>query len=166
MIRITFFFYCFVGTLVYVLVSFTAGQNGIKCYSQLEEQKREISRQTSIIQNINDELCLEKTALQSDKDVITAYARKLDYVADGEKIVKITGLKPIQNTIYDTGSVLRRKSVNYIPDEICKLLGLSFFVLTFLMFVLIDLSNGNIVISKKEKKTVIQGIPIYDMPQI
>ena len=86
----------FLGTFVYVLLSITFGQNSLRCYSQLEEQKRLISRQTTDIQNINSELSLELTALQSDRAVIAAYARKLDYVSDGEKLVKITGLKPYQ----------------------------------------------------------------------
>lgn len=164
--RIKFLISCLVGVLVYVIVSATTGQNGINCYKQLQEQKREISKQTSIIQNIYDELNLEKTALQNDKDLIAAYARKLGYVGEGEKLVKITGLKPIQNTLYDTGTVLHRQDTSFIPDEVCKLLGLAFFFLTFIMFFLIDLSNGNIVIEKKKKAKVVKGIPIYDLQQI
>ena len=167
MIRIKFLLSCLVGTAVYVAVSVFAGQNGLNSYKQLENQKREISRQTALIQNINQELTLEKTALQNDKDLIAAYARKLDYVSDSEKLVKINGLKPYENTLYDTGTVLRRTSVEYIPEDICKLLGFTFFFMTLILFFLVDLNNGNIVIQRKKKtQEVIKGIPVYDLPQI
>lgn len=154
------------GTLVYVAVSVFAGQNGINSYKQLENQKREISRRTTMIQNINDELVLEKNALSNDKDVIAAYARKLDYVKDGETLVKITGLKPFERTLYDTGSVLKHSETTYIPDDICKILGVVFFFLTLLLFLFIDLSNGKNPFVKKQKANVITGIPIYGGKQI
>lgn len=154
------------GTVVYVAVSVFAGQNGINSYKQLENQKREISKQAAKIQNINDELVLEKNALSNDKDVIAAYARKLDYVKDGETLVKITGLKPFERTLYDTGSVLKRTEITYIPDDICKILGVVFFFMTMLLFLFIDLSNGNNPFVKKKKTNVITGIPIYGGKQI
>lgn len=154
------------GTVMYVAVSVFAGQNGINSYRQLELQKREIAKQTTIIQHINDDLNLEKYALSNDKDVIAAYARKLDYVKDGETLVKITGLKPFEHPLYDTGTVLRKTDVSYIPEDICKILGISFFFMTIILFFFIDLSNGNIVITKKKSVEVIQGIPIYDVKQV
>ena len=78
----------FLGTFVYVLLSVSFGQNSIHCYNQMEEQKRIISKQTSEIQNINSELTLELAALKNDRAVIASYAHKLDYVSDGEKLVK------------------------------------------------------------------------------
>ena len=89
MIRTKFLLAAFAGTFVYVVLSLTAGTDGIWGYRQLAEQKAEISRQTASIQKINDELYLEYTALLKDNDVIAAYARKLDYVQNDEKLVKI-----------------------------------------------------------------------------
>ena len=92
------------GVLAYVLLSLSVGQNSLRCYKNLQEQKQLISLRTVEIQNINSELTLEHSALQNDKDVIAAYARKLDYVGEGEQLVKINGLKPAQNTLYDIGT--------------------------------------------------------------
>ena len=66
------------GTLAYALLSFFWGQNGVWAQRQLEAQKKVISARTQEIQNINDDLNLEKTAIRDDADVIAAYARKLD----------------------------------------------------------------------------------------
>jgi len=154
------------GTVVYVTVSIFAGQNGINSYKQLEDQKREISRQANYIQNINDALTLEKNALSNDRDVIAAYARKLDYVKEGETLVKINGLKPFEHTLYDTGSVLKRTEISYIPDDVCKILGVVFFFLTLLLFLFIDLSNGNNPFVRKKEVNIIKGIPIYGGKQI
>ena len=155
----------FLGTFVYVLLSVSFGQNSIHCYNQMEEQKRIISKQTSEIQNINSELTLELAALKNDRAVIASYAHKLDYVSDGEKLVKITGLKPAQTTLYDTGTVIRHEDPEFIPEKVCKIVGLGFALLFLIIFFLYDISSGNIVIGKN-KKPIVTGIPIYDLPQI
>ena len=155
----------FLGTFVYVLLSVSFGQNSIHCYNQMEEQKRIISKQTSEIQNINSELTLELAALKNDRAVIASYAHKLDYVSDGEKLVKITGLKPAQTTLYDTGTVIRHEDPEFIPEKVCKIVGLGFSLLFLIIFFLYDISSGNIVIGKN-KKRIVTGIPVYDLPQI
>ena len=155
----------FIGTLVYVLLSVSFGQNSLHCYNQMEEQKRVISRQTSDIQNINSELTLELAALQNDRAVIASYAHKLDYVSDGEKLVKITGLRPAQTTLYDTGTVLRHEEPEFISEKICKIAGFAFAMLFMLVFFLYDLSKGNIVLGRN-KKPIVTGIPVYDIAQI
>lgn len=164
MIKSRFLLATFVGIFVYTLVSFIAGRNGVICYAQLNEQKKEISLQVANIQNINNELKLEFSALEKDRDVIAAYARKLNYVSNDEKIVKINGLKPYQSAIYDFGTVLKRKPINFLSESYCKIFGLIFFSLTLLILLLVDIKNGTITF--KKEKSVIQGIPVYDMPQI
>ena len=155
----------FFGTFVYVLLSMTFGQNSLYCYNKMEEQKRIISRQTSDIQNINSELSLELAALQNDRAVIASYAHKLDYVSEGEKLVKITGLRPAQTTLYDTGTVLRHEDPEFISEKVCKIVGFSFALLFIIVFFLYDVSRGNIVLGKN-KKPIVTGIPVYDIPQI
>ena len=155
----------FFGTFVYVLLSMTFGQNSLYCYNKMEEQKRIISRQTSEIQNINSELSLELAALKNDRAVIASYAHKLDYVSEGEKLVKITGLRPAQTTLYDTGTVLRHEDPEFISEKVCKIVGLGFGLLFAIIFLLYDISCGNIVLGKN-KKPIVTGIPVYDLPQI
>ena len=74
------------------------------------------------------ELSLELAALQNDKAVIAAYARKLDYVSNDEKLVKITGLKPAQTTLYDTGTVLRHTEPEYLSEDVCKIVSIFIFL--------------------------------------
>ncbi|MDY3721459.1 MAG: septum formation initiator family protein [Treponema sp.] len=155
----------FFGTFVYVLLSMTFGQNSLHCYNKMEEQKFIISKQTTEIQNINSELALELAALQNDRAVIASYAHKLDYVSDGEKLVKITGLRPAQTTLYDTGSVLRHEEPEFLPEKVCKIVGFGFALLFMIIFLLYDISAGNIVLGK-DKKPIVTGIPVYDLPQI
>lgn len=147
------------GTCVYTALSLLAGRNGVLVYHQLEEQKREISRQTAAIQKINDELSLEYTALEKDGDVIAAYARKLDYVRPGEKLVKINGLRPSQTTLYDTGTALKRHSMKYMTETACKAAGLAVFALLLLFWYF----RG---FSRRSRKNLMKGIPVYDVPQI
>lgn len=159
-----YLFVLFIGTVVYVILSLTVGQNSISCYKQLEEQKRIVSKQKSDIQNINDELVLELTALKKDRAIIASYARKLDYVSDGEKLVKIKGLKPFYNSIYETGTVIRHEEPSYVSEYLCKIAGLCVSLIWFLVFLLKDLNENKTAFVRKT--TYINGVPIYDIPQI
>lgn len=155
----------FVGTLVYIITSLSFGQNSLKCYSQMEEQKRIVSKQKAEIQSINTELQLELTALKSDKAVIAAYARKMDYVSDDEKLVKITGLKPYQNQLYDTGTVVRHVEPDFVSEKLCKACGVAAALFVLLLLLIFDFRKGNLSFVK-ERKTPVTGIPVYNVPQI
>ena len=155
----------FAGTLVYVVMSLCFGQNSLKCYSQMEEQKRIVSKQKAEIQSINTELTLELSALKNDKAVIAAYARKMDYVSDGEQLVKITGLKPYQNTLYDTGSVIRHVEPSYVSEKLCKMCALCAAMLVLLLMIIYDFKKGNLSFTK-QKKEFVAGIPGYNVPQL
>lgn len=157
------------GTFVYIVLSAAYGPNGFFAYRQLQEQKNQISVHTAEIQRINDELFLEYTALQNDKDVIMAYARKLDYISPGEKLVKINGLPPTENKIYDTGIVVRHSQLVWIPEAVCKGAGFCVFLAVSFFFILIAFvsSSGtaNQVHKVKDFKES-KEIPVYDVPQI
>ncbi|MFA6855688.1 MAG: septum formation initiator family protein [Treponema sp.] len=157
------------GTLVYTMLSFFVGRDGIWVYRQMQKQKWDISKRTASIQKINDELSLEYSALEKDKDVIAAYARKLDFVKSDEKLVKITGLRPSQTMLYDTGTVLKRSPVIYMSESACKAVGFAFFIVTLALMFLADYGkNGKIHFhtAKKAKDEFIKGVPVYDVPQI
>ena len=155
----------FAGTLVYIIMSLSFGQNSLKCYSQMEEQKRIVSKQKAEIQNINTELQLELYALKNDKAVIAAYARKMDYVIDDEKLIKITGLKPYQNQIYDTGKVIRHQEPEYVSEKLCKCCGIVAAFVVLLIMLIFDVKKGNVSFTR-DKKEFVAGIPVYNVPQV
>ena len=165
MVRIKFLSAALLGTLVYVLLSTFFGRNGIWVHKQLESQKKIIAAQAELIQKLNEELILEHTALLKDRDVIAAYARRLDYVGSDEKLVKITGLKPFQRSLYDTGSALKHKDCDYLSESLCKAAGFIFFAASLLIMLLADFMTGNITVFKP-KQEVIKGMPVYDLPQV
>lgn len=148
-----------VGTLVYVLISFFGGQNGIWAMKQLEEQRQNIYINKSEIERINEELTLEYTALRSDMEVVAAYARRLGFVAEGEKLVKISGLPTYYTTMYDTGSIMRKAPIKFIPDWIAKITGCVVFGLMFILLALRDLSKG-IPITQRGKPSYEAGVSV------
>lgn len=127
-----------VGTLFYVFISILCGRNSLWAESQLNEQKRVLSMNAAAIEQTKEELQLEKVALEKDMDVIAAYARKLSYVREGEKIVKISGLAVQENQIYDPGSVMFHKDVKFFPEWFCKIVGLIFFALAYCILFIFD----------------------------
>ena len=166
MIRCKFLIAACLGTLCYVAVSLVGGRDGIWAYRQLKEQKQVISLNTAEIEKINEELKIEKTALQSDSDVIMSYARKLGYVAEGEKLVKISGLPNRETRIYEHGTAVYHEESRYIPEWACKSAGLVMFVLMFLILILLDYSRNGITVKSKDShyKTAVKGgAPAYEM---
>lgn len=163
--RFSFLIASFLGILTYVILSLVGGKDGLWSENQLNEQKQILSLHTAEIQKINDELSLECTALQKDRDVIASYAKRLGYVGENEKLVKITGLQAAPVTLYNMGTVLKRQPIFYISEWVCKACGLAVFSIALIIFLLWQFShkieNSDIVEPK-----IVQGIPIYDLPQV
>ncbi len=152
------------GTVIYVLVSFTCGKDGIWADGQLREQKRILSARADEIQKINDSLSLEYTALEKDPDVIAGFARKMGYVRDGEKVVKINGLINIDEYHFETGTPVKSVEPYSLPEWFCKLAGLLMFFVTYLYLILKDFRVKDAAVKKNKVK--IKGIPVYDLPQV
>ncbi len=133
-----------VGTLIYVLVSLFFGAGGLWAESQLIKQRNLLSENVREIQKINDDLELEYTSLLEDPEVIASYARRLGFVKEGEHIVRFTGGAKLPEKIYSTGSYYDIEKIQFIPEWICKVLGISVFVLCLLLFFLLDLNKKKV----------------------
>ncbi|MBQ0052701.1 MAG: septum formation initiator family protein [Treponema sp.] len=157
---------CLAGTAIYVLVSFTCGRDGIWADGQLMEQKRILSTRADEIQKINDGLYLEFTALEKDPDVIAGFARKMGYVRDGEKIVKINGLVSTDEYHFETGTPVKYIEPYYLPEWFCKLSGVLMFFVAYLYMSLKDFRNRDEEYSEKKSSVSVKGIPVYDLPQV
>lgn len=139
----TILFSISIGTLVYVLISLFCGQNGLWAESQLAVQKMNLCNNIAEIQKINDELSLEYIALIQDNEVISAHARRLGFVKEGERIVKISGIPPKTQKAYSVGKFYKIEQIQYVPEHICKILGFSVSFLSFLIGCLVILSKKN-----------------------
>lgn len=151
----------FVGTFFYVLTSICCGRNSIWAENQLVEQKRILSMRAADIEKINGELKLEKVALEKDMDVIAAYARKLSYIHEGEKLVKISGLTSEDTALYDTGTILLHEEPKYFPEWFCKGVGMVVFSAVYFLLLLFDAGRG-IVHFKMRSSSInqLQGQPV------
>lgn len=146
------------GILIYVSFNIVAGKDSIWAMKQLQKQKRDITSHTESIKKVNDELNLEKKALEKDNDLIASYARKLGYVSEGEKIVIISGLPAVETQIFDPGTLMKHKQVDYMPESLCKLAGLFVFVIMYILLTLADINRGYLHFNKKSKSSVAAGI--------
>ncbi len=152
----------FVGTFFYTVMSFIGGSDGIWAMKQLQEQKKLLSAHTATIEKTHDELSLEKIALQKDLDVIASFAKKLGYVSESEKLVKISGLASRETHIFDPGTLVRSREVKYIPEWLCKSSALTITLLVYFVLFLFDLQNGYINFSIITKISQ-DGISVYDI---
>ena len=150
------------GTFIYVFISLSGGTDGFWAKKQMQEQKRLLSARTQQIQNITDSLELEFTALEKDPDVIAAFARKLGYIRTGEKAVKINGLVTDNDFDFETGTPLKATEPYTLPEWFCKAFGVAVFAIVYALLLLDDYRKGRF----RKQATVVQGIPIYDLPQV
>lgn len=165
--RCRFIISVLVGTFVYVLISLIAGRDGLWATRQMEEQRRLLSASAASIEKTNEQLKMEKSALQNDMDVIAAYARKLGYVKEGEKLVKVSGLAQRETRIFDPGVVLKSEGVSYLPEWFCKCSGLVIFVLMYIILFLYDYNHGYIHFHNHKKYfNVVKGTPVYEIHEI
>ena len=88
-----------------------------------------------------------------------------DYVKEGEKLVKINGLKPAQTSLYDTGSVIKHEETKFLSEKMCKIISVFFGILSFILVFMFD-TNKDFLLKKKDKKSFVAGVPVYDLPQI
>lgn len=124
-----------------MLLSLFCGQNGVWAESQLVSQKMDLCNNIAEIQKLNDELSLEHTALMQDSEVISAHARRLGFVNEGEKIVKISGIPPKTQKAYSVGKFYKRSNIQFLPDYLCKIFGISVSILSLIIFFLVYLSE-------------------------
>ncbi len=134
MSRLKFFLSVFIGFSVYILLSITVGQNGIWAYHQLELEKDALTENVAHLKSVNDNLLVDCQSLQSDEVHIKALARRLGYVNDGEVLVKINGISDRGLKVYDCGTVYHMQKISYLEEHICKVMGLLFFGLSWLLF--------------------------------
>ncbi|MGN0730084.1 septum formation initiator family protein [Treponema sp.] len=151
----------FIGTFFYTVMSFIGGSDGIWAMKQLQEQKQVLSAHTAAIEKTYSELSLEQIALQKDLDVIASYAKKLGYVSESEKLVKISGLASRETHIFDPGTVVRHHDVKFIPEWLCKSAAFTIMILSYFVLFLADVQKG--LIRFPAGKKCAGGIAVYDM---
>ena len=132
--RFHFMFSIIAAVFVYVCLSVVFGQEGIWAYNQLQKQKIALSVGVEHLQDLNNRLVTESTALQKDRDVIASYAKKMGFIYPGEHLVKINGIPEPSPAVYDPGTKLLRPDIVFIPEWLAKSVAFLAFVFYNLVF--------------------------------
>ncbi len=127
---------------VYVSISIIGGQDGIWAYKQLESHKIVLAQHVTSLQHVNDQLTIDSYALKEDVDVLKAFAKKMGFVSEGEKLLKISGFADTPVFAYNAGSKVLRPEIIFIPDWLAKCIGIFVFVCTNLIISLIQLKKS------------------------
>ena len=136
---------------VYVRVSLIGGQNGVWAYDQLKEEKAKIATNVVKVQRIIDELKQELLEHETYNVIIASRATNLGYIYENEKVVKISGISDKEQNVYNTGVIVRRSPISFVPERSCKIVGLLCFVLCCFAFLLV-------VVSTNTQPTVIMDV--------
>ncbi len=127
---------------VYVCISVLVGQNGVWAYSQLKSHKIVLAQHLSSLQEVNEQLTIDSSALRDDVNVIKAYAKKMGFVSEGEHLLKISGFADTPAFVYNAGSKALRPTIVFIPDWLAKCVGFFVFVCLNLISSLIHLKKS------------------------
>ncbi len=128
--------------LVYVCISIFAGQHGIWAYTQLEEHKIVLAQHLSALQQVNEQLTIDSNALKDDESVLRAYAKKMGFVSEGERLLKISGFADTPAFVYNAGSKILRPQIIFVPDWISKCIGFFVFITINLIISLLHLKKS------------------------
>ncbi len=126
---------------LYVSISVLGGQNGIWAYNQLQSHKIVLAQHLSTLQEVNEQLTIDSYALKEDKGVLKAYAKKMGFVSEGEKLLKISGFPDTPAFVYNAGSKILRPEIIFFPDWLAKCIGFFVFICINLIFSLIHLKK-------------------------
>lgn len=123
----------FIGTLVYCLLLLTVGPKGIWPMKQLEKEIAILTNNVVLLSNIEKELSIQVQNLTADPDTISIYAHEIGYIADGEKLIKLSGFTGGINRNITPGITVQRGLTLFLPDWTCKLFGLLAAVITIVV---------------------------------
>lgn len=118
----------FFAFLAYTIIVLLFGKAGLWAYSQLRNQKIEMSVHIVYLEDIHEQLAIDKSALEHDKDVIAAYAKKMGFIGVDEKLVKVNGMMPISDPVYVAGELYIKKEIIFVPEWIAKTVGFLIFI--------------------------------------
>ncbi len=113
----------FIGTLLYSLLSFTAGPKGQWPYAQLEVEYARLQKNINTLYETQSSLESRLANLSSDPDTITVYAHELGFVHEGEQLIKLAGFSGGIDRNLVAGSPVVLKKPHALPEWICKLVG-------------------------------------------
>ncbi len=121
----------FIGTLLYTLLGLSAGPMGQWRYSRLGMEKERLVRNYEKLQDIHTTLESRLANLSSDTDTITVYAHELGYIHEGEQLIKLAGFNGGIDRNLVPGTALVSIKPDFLPEWICKLIGILFGVIAF-----------------------------------
>ena len=75
------------------------------------------------------------------------------------------GKRDAQTSLYDTGSVIKHEETKFLSEKMCKIISCFFGILSFILVFMFD-TNKDFLLKKKDKKSFVAGVPVYDLPQI
>lgn len=79
------------GFVAYALCLFLAGPAGFASMKRLETERERLAVNLAELRSINESLATRVEALKSDRETIAIEGRRLGFLSEGERLVKIVG---------------------------------------------------------------------------
>ena len=119
------------------LSSIVFGKSGILAMRKLEAERDRIAANMEKLRAINGELEGSLSALRSDPDALSVYARELGYAASSEdRFIRISGLPAASRRTAQAGNQLKAVRPQSVPDNAIRLFALLTGIAVFIFLVL------------------------------
>lgn len=119
---------------MYSMLSYSVGPRGLWPMTQLLRQKTRFSANLELLYTINQDMDARLQNLSADPDTISVYAHELGYIAEGEQLIKLAGFSGGIDRNLAAGNVISEKKPDFVPEWICKSLGIISGLLAFFLF--------------------------------
>jgi hypothetical protein len=135
----------FSGILVYTVLSICIGPRGLWAMRQLAVERQRIAGNLETLRSINEDLDARYQSLSADPDTISVYAHELGYISDGERLIRLAGFTGGIDRSFDCGSPLSVTPPKYLPEWMCKFIGLFAGICFFFLFsyLIAGISHGH-----------------------
>ncbi|HPO03799.1 MAG TPA: septum formation initiator family protein [Treponemataceae bacterium] len=123
--RFRFIIPFFCGTLVYTALLMTVGPKGFLPMSHLQKEAETMKEHISSLRTMNEELAAQVKNLSANPDTIAVYAHELGYIAEGERLIKLSGFIGGIDRNLHPGTLITRVKPIFLEDWICKTAGIA-----------------------------------------
>jgi len=123
---------------VYSLFSFVYGPGGLQVQRQLEAEVVRLSKNLETLEVTNKKFLNTAAGLETDPEMLSVYARQLNYGRPNEKFIRIIGLESTVNPEMFPGQVLGAADPDFVPDVTIKILSFGFVLAVLAFFFAVD----------------------------
>jgi len=138
--------------LVYSILSFFFGQNGLYARRHLEAEYMRLLENRLALEAVNRRLSNYKDSLLNNNDALSVHARQLGFGHPGEEFIRVVGLGVATSVELPSGQALYGTEHPFVPNSTIMMISLVFGAGVLALFLVCDLFSPRQVAGGRRKE--------------